>query len=92
MRVLFRLVMPILFAAAVACLWPASPKAQTPPASPPAATAPAAAATPATSATPAAAPTVPKIDSGDTAWMLTSVALVLMMTIPGLALFYGGMV
>jgi Amt family ammonium transporter len=34
----------------------------------------------------------PKIDSGDTAWMLTSTALVLMMTIPGLALFYGGMV
>jgi Amt family ammonium transporter len=32
------------------------------------------------------------INSGDTAWMLTSVALVLMMTIPGLALFYGGMV
>jgi len=35
---------------------------------------------------------IPKIDSGDTAWMLTSSALVLMMTIPGLALFYGGMV
>jgi Amt family ammonium transporter len=34
----------------------------------------------------------PKLDSGDTAWMLTSVALVLMMTLPGLALFYGGMV
>ncbi len=34
----------------------------------------------------------PKIDSGDTAWMLTSAALVLMMTAPGLALFYGGMV
>jgi Amt family ammonium transporter len=33
-----------------------------------------------------------KIDSGDTAWMLTSAALVLMMTAPGLALFYGGMV
>jgi Amt family ammonium transporter len=33
-----------------------------------------------------------KTDSGDTAWMLTSTALVLMMTIPGLALFYGGMV
>ena len=32
------------------------------------------------------------LDSGDTAWMLTSTALVLMMTIPGLALFYGGMV
>ncbi len=33
-----------------------------------------------------------KINSGDTAWMLASVALVLLMTIPGLALFYGGMV
>ena len=32
------------------------------------------------------------LDTGDTAWMLTSTALVLMMTIPGLALFYGGMV
>ena len=31
-------------------------------------------------------------NSGDTAWMLTSVALVLMMTIPGLGLFYGGLV
>ncbi len=34
----------------------------------------------------------PAISAGDTAWMLTSTALVLMMTIPGLALFYGGMV
>jgi Amt family ammonium transporter len=34
----------------------------------------------------------PALDRGDTAWMLTSTALVLMMTIPGLALFYGGMV
>ena len=65
-----------------------------------AATAPAtAAAAPAAAApAPAAAPTAPtlvttdKINSGDTAWMLTSTALVLMMTIPGLALFYGGMV
>src|ERR1700690_2156997 len=32
------------------------------------------------------------LNSGDTAWMITSSALVLMMTIPGLALFYGGMV
>lgn len=41
----------------------------------------------------AAAPTpTPTLDTGDTAWMLTSTALVLMMTIPGLALFYGGMV
>jgi len=56
----------------------------------PAAAAPAAAAP--------AAPTKPelvdggKINSGDTAWMLASTALVLLMTIPGLALFYGGMV
>ena len=34
----------------------------------------------------------PKLDSGDTAWMLTSTVLVLLMTLPGLALFYGGMV
>jgi Amt family ammonium transporter len=42
-------------------------------------------------AAPAAAP-VATISGGDTAWMLTSTALVLMMTIPGLALFYGGLV
>ena len=52
----------------------------------------------ATAAQAAAAPTAPvlvgfdKINAGDTAWMLASVALVLLMTIPGLALFYGGMV
>ncbi|WP_422920754.1 ammonium transporter [Rhizosaccharibacter radicis] len=39
-----------------------------------------------------APPAPPKIDTGDTAWMLTSTALVLLMTVPGLALFYGGMV
>ena len=44
----------------------------------------------AATAAPAAAASA--INSGDTAWMLTSTALVLMMTIPGLALFYGGMV
>src|SRR5205823_5731316 len=33
-----------------------------------------------------------KIDAGDTAWVLVSSALVLMMTAPGLALFYGGLV
>jgi Amt family ammonium transporter len=64
--------------------------------------APAAAAAPASGASDAAAapaaPTEPfsvdssKINSGDTAWMLTSTALVLFMTIPGLALFYAGMV
>src|SRR5438132_6245144 len=49
---------------------------------------------PATGGTPpAAAPAPPpKIDTGDTAWVLTSSALVLAMTAPGLALFYGGMV
>jgi Amt family ammonium transporter len=40
----------------------------------------------------AAADTVPKLNSGDTAWMLTSTALVLFMTIPGLSLFYAGLV
>src|SRR5829696_6123861 len=45
-----------------------------------------------------AAPTAPylvnadQISTGDTAWMLTSTAFVLLMTLPGLALFYGGMV
>jgi ammonium transporter, Amt family len=64
--------------------------AQTP--APPA-TAPAAPAAPgAPAATAPAAPAPSKIDKGDTAWMLTSCALVLMMTAPGLALFYGGMV
>jgi ammonium transporter, Amt family len=51
--------------------------------------------TPAAWADTPAAPTlisVDKISAGDTAWMLTSTALVLMMSIPGLALFYGGMV
>jgi len=45
-------------------------------------------------ATPApAAPAAPaKVDSGDTAWLLTATALVMLMTAPGLALFYGGLV
>jgi ammonium transporter, Amt family len=52
-------------------------------------------AAPGTNAAPAAAAAAEataKIDTGDTAWMLTSTALVLMMTVPGLALFYAGMV
>ena len=40
----------------------------------------------------AVAEAAPAIDSGDTAWMLTSTMLVILMTIPGLALFYGGLV
>jgi len=74
-----------------------SASAQTPaPAAPPAAAAPAAApAAPPPACDATAKPPILKdckTDSGDTAWMLTSMALVLMMTIPGLALFYGGMV
>ena len=74
-----------------AALMPALSHAQESPQAPtpsPAVTAPAPAA-PAPGAAPAAPP---KIDKGDTAWMLTSSALVLMMTIPGLFLFYGGLV
>ena len=75
--------------------------AQAPAASEPVA-AEAAAPAPAPDAAPAAAPAAaapaeapaeaaPKVDSGDTAWMLTSTLLVILMTIPGLALFYGGL-
>ena len=49
---------------------------------------PAPAATAAAPATPAPAP---KIDTGDTAWMIVATALVMLMSIPGLALFYGGL-
>jgi Amt family ammonium transporter len=88
---------------ATAATTSATPATATPAATPApaaAATAPAAATTAAPApaaataapAAPAAATPAPKIDSGDTAWMLTSAVLVLMMTIPGLALFYGGMV
>jgi Amt family ammonium transporter len=70
--------------------------AQTAPAAPAADAAPAAtAAPPACAADPDPKKAVLEKctpNSGDTAWMLTSVALVLMMTIPGLGLFYGGMV
>ena len=71
----------ILFAAVavmLALLGPALARTSSPAPTPPA---------------PAAGPApAPKIDSGDTAWVLISSALVLLMTAPGLALFYGGMV
>src|SRR5271165_2747387 len=86
----------------------AAPAATAPAAAAPAASAkPAPPAVPACAAATAAVPetdkyaavaAVPAVltnctpSGGDTAWMLTSVALVLMMTIPGLGLFYGGMV
>lgn len=55
-------------------------------------TASAAAALYAGSALPSLAQDTPTLNSGDTAWMLTSTVLVILMTVPGLALFYGGMV
>jgi Amt family ammonium transporter len=72
--------------------WCAPIMAQDKPAAPaatPAAAAPAAAAPAAPAATPTPPPTPNK---GDVAWMLTSTALVLMMSVPALALFYGGLV
>ena len=50
----------------------------------------AAAATPA--AEPAAAAAPPSFNKGDTAWMMVATLLVILMTVPGLALFYGGLV
>src|SRR5947207_13180148 len=79
MRNIYRFGQRAVCAASILPLWALSAMAQT-----------AAPAAPAAGATPAA--TASAINSGDTAWMLTSTALVLMMTIPGLALFYGGMV
>jgi ammonium transporter, Amt family len=58
----------------------------------PPAAAPSPAAPPPAPGNPAPPAPAAKIDKGDTAWMLTSSALVLLMTAPGLALFYGGLV
>jgi Amt family ammonium transporter len=89
LRALAATVLAVALSAGPVSAWadeaPAAPAAGTTLAAPPSAPA-------------AAAPTEPTIvkfsdiNSGDTAWMLTSTALVLMMTIPGLALFYAGMV
>jgi Amt family ammonium transporter len=80
--------LPVLLSLAMlaggAALYAQDAGAQAPAAEAPAAAAPDAAA--------AAAPAPPKIDTGDTAWVLVSTALVLLMTAPGVALFYGGMV
>ena len=53
--------------------------------------APAPAAVVAAEAAPAAPAPAPKLDTGDTAWMIVATALVMLMSIPGLALFYGGL-
>ena len=70
---------------------PAAPVAASAAVAAPAAAAPAAAAT-AAPAAPAAATPAPVPNKGDNAWMLISTALVILMSIPGLALFYGGLV
>ncbi|SFU27079.1 ammonium transporter [Pseudoduganella namucuonensis] len=71
----------------------AAPAAEAPAAAP-AAAAPAPAAAAAPAAAPADAPAAPKpvANKGDTAWMFVATLLVILMTIPGLALFYGGLV
>lgn len=89
----------LLTAGSIALAQDAKP-AEAPAAAAPAAAAPADAAAPAAApapvaaeaapAAPAAAPLVP--NKGDTAWMTTATALVIFMTLPGLALFYGGLV
>ena len=95
-----------LLALSVPLAWADPPADATSASAATAAPAPEAAAAVAPAAAPAAAPATPpapsatepsvilnsQINSGDTAWMLASMALVLMMTVPGLALFYGGMV
>jgi Amt family ammonium transporter len=91
MTILARFAIVGALALAVPFAWAEDAPGSATPAASPVAESPAPVAAP-------AAPTEPvlisadKINSGDTAWMLTSTALVLMMTIPGLALFYGGMV
>ena len=88
----YRCIWRVIFIALLICLTTpllasAQDTSQTSPTAP-SVTAPGAPQAPA----PSAATPQAKIDKGDTAWMLTSSALVLMMTIPGLFLFYGGLV
>src|SRR5687768_2624918 len=75
--------------AAAPAATPAAPAADAAAPAPEAAAPAAAAPAP---AEPAAAPAPPAPDKGDTTWMLTSTVLVLLMILPGLALFYGGLV
>ncbi|MBV5291140.1 MULTISPECIES: ammonium transporter [Curvibacter] len=88
---------------AVLAQTPAAPAAEAPAAAAPAAEAKAADAKPADAAAPAAAAAAPADaaaaaapqpvpNKGDTAWMMVSTLLVILMTVPGLALFYGGLV
>jgi Amt family ammonium transporter len=72
------ILLSFLFVAGIACAEEVKPVAEAP------------AAVSAVGA-PAAVATAAKIDTGDTAWMIVATALVMLMTIPGLALFYGGL-
>jgi ammonium transporter, Amt family len=98
MTKLFRVVVLGLMTFSIPAVWAEDTPAPAPSAAQAPAPATAESAAPAAADAAAPAPTEPqligtdKLNSGDTAWMLTSTALVLMMTIPGLALFYGGMV
>ena len=92
-----RLAALVLVVPMIACGMAMAQTAPPPSTSPAATSAPPSAGPPSAAVqAPAAAPAgpvkAPAYDHGDTAWMLTSTALVLMMTIPGLALFYAGMV
>lgn len=93
---IFLLALTTLFALGVHAQTPAATPAATPPvaeasaaATPPAATAAPAPTPQAAAAAPAAAPTPNK---GDVSWMLVCTAMVLLMSVPALALFYGGLV
>ena len=94
----FALALGLLGSAAAVLAQAPAPAAAEASASAPAsssAAAPAAAAAPATTTAAVAAPApaaVPVPDKGDTAWMMVATLLVIMMAIPGLALFYGGLV
>jgi ammonium transporter, Amt family len=84
-----------LFAGQVFAADPAATAASAPASTSEVATAtaaPAAAAAPADAASAPAAAPAPVINKGDTAWMMVATLLVIMMTVPGLALFYGGLV
>lgn len=90
--VLIALVGAVAFAATATLAQDKAPAAAATPAATAAADASAAAPAAAPAASPAAAAPAPTPNKGDIAWMLTSTLLVIMMSIPALALFYGGMV
>ena len=91
MKKIFAL-LALLGAMSFAITVPAQDKAPAPATAAPAAAAPAAVPVPAAPAAAPAATATPTPNKGDVAWMLTSTALVLLMSVPALALFYGGLV